>query len=110
MSAFKYLCKSVRTYMYIHRDVHPLFSFFKTTSPPHHPRPTPQQTTHRATSLGLLVLPGVLTPSEAFLAVKHGASILKLFPSPAIPPGMVKSLRAVLPSHVQLLVSGAFDD
>lgn len=54
------------------------------------------------------MLPGVLTPTEAFLAVKHGARILKLFPSQGIPPGMVKSLRAVLPPHVQLLVSGTY--
>lgn len=36
----------------------------------------------RAIARGMVVLPGVLTPTEAFLAVKHGARVLKLFPSP----------------------------
>jgi len=60
----------------------------------------------RAKAHGLLVLPGILTPSEAFLALKHGAHVLKLFPSQAVPPGMVASIAAVLPPPARLLVSG----
>ena len=47
-----------------------------------------------------------MTPTEAFLALAHGAKVLKLFPSQAIPPGMVRSLTAVLPTQTQVLVSG----
>lgn len=60
----------------------------------------------RAKAHGLLVLPGILTPSEAFLALNHGAHVLKLFPSQAVPPGMVASIAAVLPPPARLLVSG----
>ncbi|KAM3575964.1 hypothetical protein VYU27_002149 [Nannochloropsis oceanica] len=60
----------------------------------------------RAKAHGLLVLPGILTPSEAFLALNHGAHVLKLFPSQAAPPGMVASIAAVLPPPARLLVSG----
>jgi 2-dehydro-3-deoxyphosphogalactonate aldolase len=60
----------------------------------------------RAKAHGLLVLPGILTPSEAFLALKHGAHVLKLFPSQAVPPSMVASIAAVLPPPARLFVSG----
>ena len=56
-------------------------------------------------ALGLLSLPGVMTPSEAFGALDAGATALKLFPAESIPPAAVKAMRAVLPAHVQLLVS-----
>lgn len=35
----------------------------------------------RALSHGLMVMPGVMTLTEAFLGIKHGARLLKLFPS-----------------------------
>ena len=40
----------------------------------------------RAAKLGLIMLPGVATMTEAFEALKAGASGLKLFPGEAIPP------------------------
>lgn len=49
-----------------------------------HPLPFIPIDTHRALARGMVILPGVLTPTEAFLAVKHGARILKLFPSQVI--------------------------
>lgn len=55
---------------------------------------------------GLLSLPGVMTPSEAFGALDAGATALKLFPAESIPPAAVKAMRAVLPAHVQLLPVG----
>ena len=45
-------------------------------------------------SRGLLSLPGVLTPSEAFAAWQAGAHALKLFPAEAAPPPVLKALRA----------------
>lgn len=53
-------------------------------NPPILIRPSIHLPPHRALARGLVVLPGVLTPTEAFLAVKHGARILKLFPSQVI--------------------------
>ena len=40
----------------------------------------------RAATLGLVVLPGVATMTEAFEALKAGASGLKLFPAKPFPP------------------------
>ena len=50
--------------------------------------------------------PGVATPSEAFRALKLGASALKLFPAELITPTVVKAMRAVLPSDAIVLPVG----
>ena len=60
----------------------------------------------RVVKLGLIVLPGVATPTEAFAALKAGASGLKLFPGEAIPPEAVRAWRAVLPKAVPLYPVG----
>ena len=60
----------------------------------------------QAGALGLVCLPGVATPSEAFAALAAGASGLKLFPAELIGPSVVKALRAVLPARVALLPVG----
>jgi 2-dehydro-3-deoxyphosphogalactonate aldolase len=55
---------------------------------------------------GLVSAPGFFTPSEAFTAIRAGAQALKLFPAEAASPAMVKSMRAVLPKDMPLLVVG----
>ena len=55
---------------------------------------------------GMLSLPGVMTPGEAFGALDAGATALKLFPAEMIPPAAVKAMRAVLPAALQLLPVG----
>jgi 2-dehydro-3-deoxyphosphogalactonate aldolase len=59
-----------------------------------------------AVNLGMVSLPGVATPSEAFRALALGANGLKLFPAEMISPAVVKSMRAVLPKEVKLLPVG----
>lgn len=59
-----------------------------------------------AVNLGLIALPGVATPTEAFRAIALGAHGLKLFPAEMISPAVVKSMRAVLPSHIRLIPVG----
>jgi 2-dehydro-3-deoxyphosphogalactonate aldolase len=59
-----------------------------------------------ALALGMVVLPGVATPSEAFAALDAGAHGLKLFPAEMITPATVKALRAVLPKAAALLPVG----
>jgi len=59
-----------------------------------------------AKTLGLIALPGVATPSEAFAALAAGADALKLFPAEMLPPPMVKAMRAVLPADLALLPVG----
>jgi 2-dehydro-3-deoxyphosphogalactonate aldolase len=60
----------------------------------------------QALRLGMLCLPGVATPSEAFSALSAGASGLKLFPAEMITASVVKALRAVLPADTTLLPVG----
>jgi len=55
---------------------------------------------------GLVSVPGVMTPSEAFAALRWGASALKLFPAEALPPAALKAMRAVLPVNTRLLPVG----
>jgi 2-dehydro-3-deoxyphosphogalactonate aldolase len=59
-----------------------------------------------AKSAGLAALPGVMTPSEGFAALKAGADGLKLFPAEIIPPAVFKAWRAVFPADCLLLAVG----
>lgn len=59
-----------------------------------------------AAALGMVSLPGVLTPTEAFAALEAGATGLKLFPAEMVPPAAVKAMRAVLPPEVLLFPVG----
>jgi 2-dehydro-3-deoxyphosphogalactonate aldolase len=59
-----------------------------------------------AVRLGMVCLPGVMTPSEAFAALAAGADGLKLFPAEVITPAAVRALRAVLSADALLLPVG----
>jgi 2-dehydro-3-deoxyphosphogalactonate aldolase len=59
-----------------------------------------------AKTAGLLALPGVMTPSEGFAALKAGADALKLFPAEVIPPAVFKAWRAVFAPETLLLAVG----
>jgi 2-dehydro-3-deoxyphosphogalactonate aldolase len=50
-----------------------------------------------AKRLGLVCLPGVATPTEAFAALAAGADGLKMFPAEQLSPAVLKAWRAVLP-------------
>jgi 2-dehydro-3-deoxyphosphogalactonate aldolase len=58
---------------------------------------------------GLEVLPGCLTPSEAFAAIGAGARRLKLFPAFVQGPAYVKALRDVLPAEAGVWAVGGID-
>jgi Entner-Doudoroff aldolase len=55
---------------------------------------------------GMVPLPGISTPTEAFSAIKAGADVLKLFPAGSLGPNFLKALSAVLPKHVRVLAVG----
>jgi len=55
---------------------------------------------------GLIALPGVATPTEAFTALAAGADGLKMFPGELLPPAAVKAWRAVLPKETLLVPTG----
>lgn len=56
--------------------------------------------------LGMASLPGIMTPTEAFAALKAGAHGLKLFPAEIASPVVVKALLAVLPKGTPLIPVG----
>ena len=55
---------------------------------------------------GLVSLPGIATPTEAFAALDAGATALKLFPAEAASPAVLKAMRAVLPAGTRVLPVG----
>ncbi|MDM7458776.1 MAG: 2-dehydro-3-deoxy-6-phosphogalactonate aldolase [Paracoccus sp. (in: a-proteobacteria)] len=55
---------------------------------------------------GLQSWPGVMTPTEAFIALDAGATGLKLFPGELIGPSGLRAMRAVLPRDVALFAVG----
>ena len=55
---------------------------------------------------GIVSCPAFFTPSEAFLALRSGATALKLFPAEAAAPGVLKAQLAVLPKGVTVLIVG----
>jgi 2-dehydro-3-deoxyphosphogalactonate aldolase len=59
-----------------------------------------------AKARGLITLPGVATPTEAFTALAAGADGLKMFPGELLPPAAVKAWRAVLPKETVLVPTG----
>jgi 2-dehydro-3-deoxyphosphogalactonate aldolase len=59
-----------------------------------------------AKSAGMLCLPGIATPTEAFAALAAGADALKLFPAEGLGPQVMKAMRAVLPAGVALYPVG----
>ena len=62
-----------------------------------------------AKRLGLLALPGIATPTEAFAALDAGADGLKLFPAELITPAAVKAMRAILPKATKLFPVGGIE-
>jgi 2-dehydro-3-deoxyphosphogalactonate aldolase len=55
---------------------------------------------------GLVCLPGVATPTEAFAALAAGADALKLFPAEMLPPPVMRAWLAVLPKGTRLFPVG----
>ena len=60
----------------------------------------------RALELGMRVLPGIATATEAFTALGAGAGELKLFPAATYGPRHLKALKSVLPSHARIYPVG----
>ena len=63
----------------------------------------------RTRELGMVSIPGALTPTEVMTAHKAGADFVKLFPAGCFGPGYVKAVKAPL-SHIKLLVVGSIDE
>lgn len=59
-----------------------------------------------AKAAGLLCVPGIVTPTEAFAALGAGADALKIFPAELVTPSILKAIRVVLPKGIRLLPVG----
>lgn len=59
-----------------------------------------------AAGLGMVALPGVLTPTEMFAAIEAGATGIKVFPAELVPPAGIKAVRAVLPGELPVFIVG----
>lgn len=60
----------------------------------------------RSKALGLQSWPGIMTPTEAFSALRHGADGLKLFPGSMVGAAGLKAIRAVLPKDTDVFAVG----
>jgi 2-dehydro-3-deoxyphosphogalactonate aldolase len=60
----------------------------------------------RAVALGMIMMPGFATATEAFAAVGAGAGMLKLFPAASYGSAHLKALRDVLPGNIAVFAVG----
>jgi len=63
-----------------------------------------------AANAGMVTMPGVFSPTEAFLALRHGASALKFFPASILGPSGIAAIRAVLPKDAVIGAVGGVSD
>lgn len=64
----------------------------------------------RAAGHGMVTMPGVFTPTEAFLALKCGASALKFFPAGTLGAAGIAAIRAVLPKDAVIGAVGGVSE
>jgi 2-dehydro-3-deoxyphosphogalactonate aldolase len=60
----------------------------------------------RAVAKGLIPMPGVVTPSEAYAALNAGARDLKLFPASSLGPAHLSAMKVILPPTARLYAVG----
>jgi 2-dehydro-3-deoxyphosphogalactonate aldolase len=60
----------------------------------------------QALSLGMEVMPGFATPTEAFVALAAGARDLKLFPAASFGPMYLRAIKDVLPADARIFPVG----
>ncbi|TGV51094.1 2-dehydro-3-deoxy-6-phosphogalactonate aldolase [bacterium M00.F.Ca.ET.141.01.1.1] len=64
----------------------------------------------RAKTYGMVTMPGVFTPTEAFQAIRLGASALKFFPASVLGASGISAIRAVLPAQTLVGAVGGVSD
>lgn len=64
----------------------------------------------RAVGKKMITLPGVFTPTEAFSAIKAGATGLKFFPASVLGPSGINAIKAVLPPDLLIAAVGGVSD
>jgi len=59
-----------------------------------------------AKAAGMICIPGIATPTEAYAALNAGADALKVFPAELVGPAAVKAIRTILPAGTRLFPVG----
>lgn len=67
---------------------------------------TNRRVIERTIERGLLSFPGVFSPTEAFRAIRSGATGLKFFPAEVLGPVGIRAMKAVLPPDLPLYAVG----
>lgn len=67
------------------------------------------QVIEKTRALGLVSMPGALTPSEMQIAHRSGADFIKIFPITSLGSSYVKAVKAPL-SHLKMLAVGGVDE
>jgi 2-dehydro-3-deoxyphosphogalactonate aldolase len=67
---------------------------------------TNKQVIEETVRLQMLSYPGVFTPTDAFRAIKAGATGLKFFPAEVLGPKGIKAMKAVLPHDLPVYAVG----
>ena len=68
-----------------------------------------EEVIRRTRELGMVSMPGALTPSDILVAHQAGADFIKLFPAATFGTGYLKAVRAPI-SHVDMLVVGGINE
>lgn len=63
-------------------------------------------TISRAADLGLATFPGIMTPTDAFAAIKAGATGVKVFPAGVVGTGFIRALKDVIPKDKKVCAVG----
>lgn len=63
----------------------------------------------KAKALGLIAIPGALTPTEIAAMHDCGADAVKIFPADLLPPAILKGLKSVLPPQIRLIPVGGIN-
>lgn len=68
-----------------------------------------EEVIRKTCELGLVSIPGAITPSEMTAAHRYGADFVKLFPAGDFGPSYVKAIRAPL-NHIPMLAVGGVNE
>lgn len=61
-------------------------------------------------NLGMVSIPGCVTPTEAFTALEAGADALKIFPAEMVTPNAFKAIDCVLPAKTKSIIVGGINE
>lgn len=58
----------------------------------------------------MVSIPGVLTPSEAYMSINNKANCIKLFPFMSLGVSYYNHLKTVIPTHIPVIAVGGIDE